>query len=273
MLASIRQKVAAGARLTPAEGEWLLTSAPLTALGEMAAAERFRRHPAREVTYVIDSNPNYTNVCNVDCVFCAFYRHAEDTNEVHNKRGDGVDRPEPSDGDGGNVLDEADRAALFAAAGERNPKTASLVGLLLLDGVKLGEALCADAGHFSDPPGALNVKRRGRVQRVPVCAATVAAIHSYLAARTTGPLFLSDTRGREDQRLTRSGAHYLLKQAGAAAGMSRPVSANTLRRSYVTDAHDAGVAVEDIQASVGHYDRRTTLRLLPDDTHVEHDEP
>ena len=79
MLASIRQKVVAAERLTPAEGEWLLTSAPLTALGEMAAAERFRRHPAREVTYVIDSNPNYTNVCNVDCVFCAFYRHAGDS--------------------------------------------------------------------------------------------------------------------------------------------------------------------------------------------------
>jgi dehypoxanthine futalosine cyclase len=78
MLAWIRQKTAAGERLTPAEGEWLLTTAPLTALGEMAAAERFRRHPAREVTYVIDSNPNYTNVCDVDCVFCAFYRHAGD---------------------------------------------------------------------------------------------------------------------------------------------------------------------------------------------------
>jgi dehypoxanthine futalosine cyclase len=77
MLESIRQKVPAGERLTLAEGEWLLTSAPLTALGEIAAAERFRRHPAREVTYVIDSNPNYTNVCNVDCVFCAFYRHAD----------------------------------------------------------------------------------------------------------------------------------------------------------------------------------------------------
>lgn len=78
MLETVREKVAAGTRLTPAEGEWMLTSAPLAALGEMAAAERFRRHPAREVTYVIDSNPNYTNICNIDCVFCAFYRHAED---------------------------------------------------------------------------------------------------------------------------------------------------------------------------------------------------
>ncbi|MFN2420319.1 MAG: CofH family radical SAM protein [Gemmatimonadota bacterium] len=77
MLERIRIKVEAGERLTAAEGEWLLAEAPLTELGFLANAERFRRHPAREVTYVIDSNPNYTNVCDVDCVFCAFYRHAD----------------------------------------------------------------------------------------------------------------------------------------------------------------------------------------------------
>ena len=77
MLESIRSKVAAGERLMSAEGEWLLSEAPLTALGELANAERFRRHSEAEVTYVIDSNPNYTNICNVDCVFCAFYRHAD----------------------------------------------------------------------------------------------------------------------------------------------------------------------------------------------------
>ena len=77
MLESIRRKVSARERLTPAQGEWLLTAAPVTALGGLANGERFRRFPAREVTYVIDSNPNYTNVCDVDCVFCAFYRHAD----------------------------------------------------------------------------------------------------------------------------------------------------------------------------------------------------
>lgn len=77
MLDHIRRRVALGDRLSPAEGEFLLTAAPLGGLGALANAERFRRHPAREVTYVLDSNPNYTNVCNVDCVFCAFYRHAD----------------------------------------------------------------------------------------------------------------------------------------------------------------------------------------------------
>jgi dehypoxanthine futalosine cyclase len=79
MLEIVRTRLAAGERLAPAEGEWLLAEAPLTELGALANAERFRRHPEREVTYVLDSNPNYTNVCNVDCVFCAFYRHADAT--------------------------------------------------------------------------------------------------------------------------------------------------------------------------------------------------
>jgi dehypoxanthine futalosine cyclase len=77
MLDIVRSRLALKERLAPAEGEWLLSCAPLTELGALANAERFRRHPAREVTYVLDSNPNYTNVCNVDCVFCAFYRHSD----------------------------------------------------------------------------------------------------------------------------------------------------------------------------------------------------
>jgi len=78
MLSRITRRIESGERLGADEGEWLWTEAPLTVLGEWANAERFRRHPAREVTYVLDSNPNYTNVCDVDCVFCAFYRHEED---------------------------------------------------------------------------------------------------------------------------------------------------------------------------------------------------
>lgn len=70
----IATKVAAGARLTPQDGQWLLTEAPLLELGRWAAQMRFRLHPNPVVTFVIDSNPNYTNVCETDCQFCAFYR-------------------------------------------------------------------------------------------------------------------------------------------------------------------------------------------------------
>jgi cyclic dehypoxanthinyl futalosine synthase len=78
MLAEIREKTAAGKRLDRSEGLWLLTDAPLLDLGAVAQEARFRRIPDQRVTFVIDSNPNYTNVCITDCQFCAFYRKPGD---------------------------------------------------------------------------------------------------------------------------------------------------------------------------------------------------
>jgi cyclic dehypoxanthinyl futalosine synthase len=46
----------------------------LLELGQLADDERWRQHPENVVTYIIDRNINYTNVCVADCKFCAFYR-------------------------------------------------------------------------------------------------------------------------------------------------------------------------------------------------------
>ena len=51
----------------------------LLELGHLADAERRRLHPGNGVTYIIDRNINYTNVCVADCKFCAFYRRPKDT--------------------------------------------------------------------------------------------------------------------------------------------------------------------------------------------------
>ena len=71
---SIVEKVAAGQRLTRAEGVQLLREGDLLELGLLADQVRERLHPERVVTYIIDRNINYTNVCNAQCAFCAFYR-------------------------------------------------------------------------------------------------------------------------------------------------------------------------------------------------------
>jgi cyclic dehypoxanthinyl futalosine synthase len=52
----------------------LYERASLVELGELADEERRRRHPEGVVTYIVDRNINYTNVCVADCKFCAFYR-------------------------------------------------------------------------------------------------------------------------------------------------------------------------------------------------------
>jgi cyclic dehypoxanthinyl futalosine synthase len=49
-------------------------NAPLLELGIEADRVREVKHPHRIVTYIVDRNINYTNVCVADCGFCAFYR-------------------------------------------------------------------------------------------------------------------------------------------------------------------------------------------------------
>ncbi|MBW7934506.1 MAG: dehypoxanthine futalosine cyclase, partial [Gemmatimonadaceae bacterium] len=52
----------------------LYQRAPLLELGALADARRRELHPEQVVTYIVDRNINYTNVCVADCGFCAFYR-------------------------------------------------------------------------------------------------------------------------------------------------------------------------------------------------------
>jgi cyclic dehypoxanthinyl futalosine synthase len=65
---------AAGERLSGDDAERLYSESPLFELGLAADRVRRRKHPAGVVTYIVDRNVNYTNVCTTSCRFCAFYR-------------------------------------------------------------------------------------------------------------------------------------------------------------------------------------------------------
>jgi len=73
-LASLLDRAATGGRLSFDEGVRIYADAPLHELGAAANYRRFAMYPTRDVTYVIDTTINYTNVCNVHCTFCAFFR-------------------------------------------------------------------------------------------------------------------------------------------------------------------------------------------------------
>jgi cyclic dehypoxanthinyl futalosine synthase len=73
-LASLLDRAAGGGRLTFEEGVRLYEQADLHDLGAAAHARRIALYPNDVVTYVIDTTINYTNVCNVHCTFCAFFR-------------------------------------------------------------------------------------------------------------------------------------------------------------------------------------------------------
>lgn len=65
-------------RLTKEEALDLIKNADLKELGKMATARKKELHPKGVTTFVVDRNINYTNICWVDCKFCAFYRHEKD---------------------------------------------------------------------------------------------------------------------------------------------------------------------------------------------------
>lgn len=74
-------KIRSDERITPDEGLFVLQNAELLDLGALANEIRFKKHPKPWVTWVSDTNPNYSNVCTVDCIFCAFYRHPGEEGE------------------------------------------------------------------------------------------------------------------------------------------------------------------------------------------------
>ncbi|MDD5558716.1 cyclic dehypoxanthinyl futalosine synthase [Candidatus Methylomirabilis sp.] len=71
---AIAEKVETGERLSFDDGVDLFDRATLLELSAMADCVRWRLHPEPVVTYVIGRTVNYTNICWVQCSFCAFYR-------------------------------------------------------------------------------------------------------------------------------------------------------------------------------------------------------
>ena len=74
MLTQVKHKLEIKQPLERDEALWLLTEGDLLSLGKLADGVRRRMHPEGCVSFVVDRNVNYTNVCTSKCKFCAFYR-------------------------------------------------------------------------------------------------------------------------------------------------------------------------------------------------------
>jgi cyclic dehypoxanthinyl futalosine synthase len=93
MFKTIEEKVRTATPLTDEEAYWCLTvQADNWRLGKLAHMVRCRKNPPDRVTYQVDRNINYTNICNAACRFCAFYRSP---NPVSSKSD--TDSPDPDE--------------------------------------------------------------------------------------------------------------------------------------------------------------------------------
>src|SRR5947199_6219215 len=80
-VAPILEKALDGERITDDEALVLLGSRDLVSVGRVANELRNRKADPTRITFIVDRNLNYTNICYTDCDFCAFYRRPGDTRE------------------------------------------------------------------------------------------------------------------------------------------------------------------------------------------------
>ena len=78
MTETILKKSLEGERISPEEAVQLFQSTDNLLLGNVASRISRKKVKERVVTYIVDRNINYTNICVTDCAFCAFYRKERD---------------------------------------------------------------------------------------------------------------------------------------------------------------------------------------------------
>jgi site-specific recombinase XerD len=188
-----------------------------------------------------------------------FYRYAARHNAVAGSPFTGIARPAVDDESMSTGLTREQVHALFTAARAHSPRSEALVRLLVLNGLRISEALGArieDLGHDRGHR-VLTIRRKGgRRAKTPLTPDVQVALDVVVGERGTGPLFTSAT----GKPLDRTAAWRLLRRLAHDAGLPSAdrISPHSARHTYATTALDAGVSLRDVQDSMGHRDPRTT---------------
>lgn len=196
----------------------------------------------------------------------SFYEFAVSTNATTINPTIGAVRPSVSNGDPSPTsrLTPEAIAAYRVLATALDPRLDALVALLVLDGLKMGEALALDVSDVSgrSPKVSVTVRRRGETSRVDLDRDSARAVRRCIARRPSGPLFTSGRPSTRTapRRLTRFGADHLFRRL-VIDGSADRVTANELRRFHITTAADRS-DLEHVRAGAGLADLRSVRRYV-----------
>src|SRR3954469_22166000 len=173
-----------------------------------------------------------------------------------------VRRPPVSDESSTTGLSAEELRRLLTTANKHSPRLGALIGLLVLNGLRITEALGADVRDYGHDRGhrVLRVTRKGgKAARVPLAPPVVRSLDAYLDGRSSGPIFLAaDGVSRYPYQSAFSQVRRLARMAGIEAADA--ITPHSLRHSFATEALSLGAPLQDVQDALGHADPRTTRR-------------
>jgi integrase/recombinase XerD len=149
--------------------------------------------------------------------------------------------------------------ATFDTATDLGVRNAAMIETMYSCGLRVSELVGLRLGDLFFDDGFIRVTGKGDKQRlVPVSDAARDRVRAWLAVRdgrvATDVLFLN-VRGRG---LTRVMVFTIMREAAAAAGISKTVSPHTLRHSFATHLLEGGASIRQVQELLGHESTLTT---------------
>ena len=188
----------------------------------------------------------------------SFYRFCEEERIIEHSPADRVKLPKVSNESKtqGMTLDEV-RA--FVHASTYNPRYHALVCLLLFNGLRASEACSAKIQNLGVQHDytTLKVRRKGdKIHTLPLTPATARAVKAVIRGRQTGPILLTEIGTTFSRHL----CIEVIRRIGARAQLPYRTHPHMMRHAFATIALDAGMSLQDVQASMNHTDPRTTMR-------------
>jgi site-specific recombinase XerD len=193
------------------------------------------------------------------CTIAGFYRYAIEEELLDHSPTAHVHRPRLDYESHATALDRNELGALLVAAGLGSAQEHALISLLMLNGLRISEALSADIMAMGSERGhrTLTVLRKGgKIVTIPLAPRTARSLDLAIGERVEGPIFLR----ADGQRMDRHCAGRIVRRVARRAGLTKKISPHTLRHAFITAALDAGVPLRDVQEAASHADPRTTMR-------------
>jgi len=189
----------------------------------------------------------------------SFYRYAYDAELIDRMPTERVRRPRVSTESPRLGLDSREAVAFLAAGDRAGGRDRALVTVLVLNGLRVSEAIALDADALATERGhrvARIVGKGGKERTAALDQRTADAIDAVLAGRTTGPVFT----GADGARLNRHQAARIVARIARAAGITKRISPHSLRHTMVTLMLEEGQPLHRVQDAAGHADPATTRR-------------